>query len=207
MINHIFSDTSFSYYQSFGVGSASYLENWDYLLPDNIIEIFESYDWSVKPYRNYDRLKDIVDFNNEKNKPFINLSHFSNFKSTDNCQWKIEDYKDIVSDKKLFAHLDTFLKSYKVWITQIPPGCCIPQHIDTVDAFLKEYQISESCIPNIKRYMILPEPLKPWHHLWYGNTIIPAGRLGDVWSFNFWEPHGGGNLGSTNKYTIQVMGI
>jgi hypothetical protein len=207
MIQHIFSDTSFNYYQLNGVGSALYLGNWSNFLPSDVFNIFDSYDWSVKPTRNYDKLKTIIDFNDEKNKPFIELSHFSNFKSSDNCQWKIEDYKDIILDKKLFAHLDTFLKNYKVWVTQIPPGCCIPQHIDTVDAFLEEYQISKSHISNIKRYVILPESSRPWHHLWYGNTVIPSGQLGDVWSFNFWEPHGGSNLGSTNKYTIQIMGI
>lgn len=207
MINYIFSDLSFSYYQRNPIGNATYLGNWSQYLSKNIYDIFESYDWAVKPTRDYNKLKDIIDFDDPKNKPFLDLSHFSKFKSTDNCQWKIEDYKSITDDLLLSQHIKKYLKVFKIWVTQIPAGCCIPQHIDTVDVFIKDYEISEEDISSIKRFIILPEDTKPWHHLWYGNTVISSGKLGDAWSFNFWEPHGGSNLGSKNKYTIQVMGI
>jgi len=208
MIKSFFDDLAFSYYKQHGSRHPVYLGNWNDVLPDNLSELLDSFSWKDQPERNYKEISSRLNLNEPTNQEYLELAHFKKFQSIENVSWKIADYKDIINDSNfLFKKIDTILKVYKVWITQIPSGCCIPQHIDTINAFVNDFSIQKDEIKNIKRLIILPDEIKPWHHLWYGKKILTEGKKGDAWSFNFWEPHGGGNLGPDHKYTIQVMGI
>lgn len=205
MISKIFSTLTYEYYLSKPTTKLNYIDNIVNYLPIDIIKKFESYDWASIPNRNFDSIKNLVDKNIDTK--FIELSHFTKFIINDNCQWKITNYVSIFDNDKFLEHCNQMFKTYKVWVTQIQPGCCIPNHIDTVDEFITSNNIDVSDIHKIKRYLILPESIKPWHHLWYGNTILSEGAAGDMYEFDFWLAHGGGNLGPTNKYTIQIMAI
>jgi len=207
MIKNFFSDLTFSFYKNNPIRVPVYLGNWIDVLPYDLHERLENYNWNAQPLRNYKEVANRIDLNSEDTQDFLDLAHFKNFQTYEHTQWRITDYESLLTDNKLFTKVDEYFTRYKIWVTQIPPGCCLPQHVDSIDTFINDYNISYEEIPNIKRYMILPLDIKPWHHLWYGRKIISEGLAGDVWSFNFWEPHGGSNLGPTNKYTIQVMGI
>lgn len=208
MIKNFFSDLAFSYYKQYGSSCPEYLGNWKDIFPANLYEKLDTFSWECQPERNYYEVDSRLDINDIQYQEYLTLTHFQAFKSIDNARWKIADYRSLVPDSNaLLKKLDDFCKVYKVWVTQIPPGCCIPQHVDTVDAFIKDFDIQTNEVKDIKRFVILPSAIEPWHHLWYGRKIIAEGSCGDVWSFNFWEPHGGSNLGPDNKYTIQVMGI
>jgi len=204
MISKIFSSLTYDFYKSNPITKLNFIKNINGFLPDNIIDQFENHNWNLVPTRNFDTIKNFVESNN---KDFVNLSHFNHFVSTNICQWKITNYSTIIGNDDFINFLNSKFIKYKVWVTQIPPGCCIPNHIDTVDEFIESNNIDKSNIMKIKRYLILPEDIKPWHHLWYGNTILSTGLKGDMYEFDFWLAHGGGNLGPTNKYTIQIMAI
>lgn len=195
------------YHKTYGTGKPNYIGNWKELLPLELSAYLRSYDWDRVVERNYEW--SIQQFKNSTAYDYhAEMAHFNSFKSTSHIRWKImtplaADIDLSQLNKELKKHLSVF----KIWITKISPGCCIPQHIDSVDIFLKEYEIKKENAKSIKRLILLPGKIEPWHHLWYGDTILSSGIAGDVWQFNFWEPHGGSNLGSTSKFTIQIMGI
>jgi hypothetical protein len=200
-------DRVFSYLKVHGVGSPNYIGNWDQFLPEGLNEAIAAHHWDKLPERNYDeiygRVKEDPSFDQ-----LLEVSHFKNWSTVENARWKIDNASELDIDFSLLhSKIEQTFTKYKVWITQINPGCCIPQHVDTVDAFVNDFNVAESDIKNIKRIVILPDAVKPWHHLWYGNEIIGKGTRGDAWSFNFWEPHGGGNLGPDPKYTLQLIAI
>lgn len=208
MIKSFFSDLAFSFFADNGSGFPEKITNWSSLLPDDTISRIEKYDWSRQPERNYREISKLVDTEDEEHKKFFDLAHFKFFRSIEHLTWKIADYKRIFPDNhELYSEIEKTFSVYKIWVTQIEPGCCIPQHIDSVESFLEEFSISRSMVGGIKRLLILPSRVDPWHHLWYGKSIISQAEKGDVYRFDFWEPHGGSNLGPNNKYTIQVMGL
>lgn len=208
MIKNFFSDKSFAFFLDKGSGHAEKLANWRVLLPNDVYQNLENYDWNNQPERNYAEVAKLLDIEQEENKKFIDLAHFKKFDSIAHLSWRIADYKRIFPDNhSFFEQIEKIFYSYKIWVTQIRPGCCIPQHVDSVESFLEESGIDESNIQDIKRLLVLPCDVKPWHHLWYGKSIIADGIFGDVYRFDFWEPHGGSNLGPDNKYTIQIMGL
>lgn len=208
MIKSFFSDLAFSYFTTNGSGYPERLSNWGSLLPTDLLDKIENYDWRQQPERNYNEIAKLLDVNDDANEKFFDLAHFRFFKSIDHLTWKIADYKRIFPDNyKLYSQIEKTFSAYKIWVTQIRPGCCIPQHIDSVESFLEEFSIDTTEISGIKRLLVLPADIDPWHHLWYGKSIISQGTKGDVYRFDFWEPHGGSNLGPRNKYTIQIMGL
>jgi hypothetical protein len=188
-----------------GTGNPSYVGMWKDAVNNEVLDAIRAHDWSEVPIRNYDIYEGASASGYDELREVTFTSAFVN---KDSIRWQIINTNSLdYSLEKLYNKLYNDFDKFKVWITRIDPGCCIPQHIDTVNAFIEEFDIAEKDISNIKRLVILPEDVKPWHHLWYGNTIISDGRQGDVWSFSFWEPHGGSNLGPEPKYTLQVIAI
>lgn len=205
-IESIVDDSVFNYYLNYGTGNVQYLGNWCNFLPKNLNTQLISYNWDKVVLRNFEEVIKHVDSDSEK--ILYNVGFFNNFESTDHIRWKIIKNTDLdVSWEELHKKISTYLSVYEIWISQIPSGCCIPQHLDTIDSFMRRFRIDKFDIEKIKRIVILPQDLKPWHHLWYGNKIIFPAEKGDTFSFNFWEPHGGSNLGPEPKYTIQIIGV
>lgn len=200
-------ETVVEYHKTHGTGKPSYIGNWKEFLPLELSTYLRNYNWNSVVERNYEGIKQqyndsaVSDYHSD-------IGHFNSFKSTDHIRWKImTPIADAIDLSQLNIQLKKHLSVYKIWVTQVEPGCCIPQHLDTVESFVKEYKIKKENVKDIKRFVILPENIESWHHLWYGNTILSTGVAGDAWQFNFWEPHGGSNLGSTSKFTIQIIGI
>jgi hypothetical protein len=207
MVNLV-NNTVTDYFKKYGVGKPNYIGNWADSFPKDFYQTVRNYEWDFIPERNYDNIfKALTDENLVKE--LADIGHFKNWKTTSHGRWKIINSSDInLNLTLLHTHIRKHLTKYKLSIARIPAGCCIPQHVDTIDSFVDSYSIPEYQIKNIKRIMILLHDTKPWHHLWYGNYIIPADTVaGDAWEFNFWEPHGGSNLGPDAKFTLQVIGI
>jgi len=203
----IIDDTVFEYFKTYGVGSPTYVGNWADVLPTNLSDRLELFDWNKLPIRNFSSINPLA-VDHPLYNDLIDLSHFSHYKTIDHCQWRIVSLTDFELDlTALNNKIEETFTHYKIWVTRIDPGCCIPQHLDSTNDFVDKFQIDPINFKHIKRVMILPHDVQPWHHLWYGNEIISKGTRGDTWSLNFWEPHGGSNLGPIPKYTLQVMGI
>jgi len=205
-IDSIIEDIVFKYYNQCGIGNIKKIGNWNFALPKDLQDKLVEFDWSQTTARTYQEISQLL--NEDDNEVLSSIGYFNKFETKENIKWRIIEEKDINTDWSLFyKELDEIFNTYKIWISQIPSGCCIPQHLDTIESFLTQFNIDKKDIPNIKRLAVLSEDIQPWHHLWYGKDIISSGIKGDVFSFNFWEPHGGGNLGPNPKYTIQVIGI
>lgn len=205
-IDSIIDNKVYDYFQTFGTGTIEYLDNWKELLPKNLNQNLSNFDWSTTVTRNFQEVEKYI--STSESELLSKVGFFDKFENTSHIQWRIIKDRDLNIDWSSLHHkLTNYFSFFKIWISQIPSGCCIPQHLDSIESFVEEYKVKESEVVNIKRLVILPEDIKPWHHLWYGNDIITKSFAGDVYKFNFWEPHGGSNLGPTPKYTIQVIGI
>lgn len=205
-INSLIDSSVYNYFKMHGPGHIEHIGNWQELLPKDLNQQLVDFNWNTVVTRNFEQIQKYG--TNSQVGVLFKVGFFDKFENTNHIQWRIIGNREIDTDwSNLYQRLENYFSVYKIWISQIPPGCCIPQHLDSINSFIDEYKIQQSDISNIKRLTILPEDIKPWHHLWYGNDIITKSFAGDVYKFNFWEPHGGSNLGPTPKYTIQVMGI
>lgn len=205
-VDSILDDTVFKYFKKFGTGNLEYLGNWNNSLPKNLNSALYNFNWATQITRDIEEINKYI--TEDTADVLHSIGFFNKFDSQSNIKWKIIESNDLnVTWNSLYTNLDQYFSTYKVWISQIPSGCCIPQHLDTIDAFVNQYNIDIEDIENIKRLVILPNDIEPWHHLWYGKDILNKSVAGDVYKFNFWEPHGGSNLGPEPKYTIQVIGV
>jgi len=200
-------DRTFGFLKEKGVHNPVYIGLWNSVINNELLESIKQFDWSSITIRDFETMSKMARENPMYNE-IKGITHTTSFADKSNVKWQIINANQLGADLSyLYSKLSSMFTQYKIWVTRIDPGCCIPQHVDTVDAFVDDFEIPEEKIKNIKRLAILPEDIKPWHHLWYGNKIISEGKQGDVWSFNFWTPHGGSNLGPDPKYTIQVIAI
>jgi hypothetical protein len=196
-------NTVFSQFEINGAGEPLMLGCWKEYLADTIIKDLESFNWGLIKYKNY---LDIEKFSVE---PAISNTILSTAYSEKNhIKWKICDFEHIPTDReKLYRHLRHTFDEFKVWVTRIEPGNCIPQHFIEVDEFLRQNQIHQIKWQYLRRYEIFPCGVKPWNHHWFGLKILPVGYPGDCFKVNYWEVQGSSNLGKINDYIINVIGI
>jgi len=200
-------DKTFTFLKENGIQNPIYVGLWNSVVNNLLLDSIKQFNWDSVTVRDFETMYEMAKLNPMYNE-IEEITHTSSFSNKSNVKWKIINANQLDTDlTHLYSKLSLMFTEYKIWVTRIDPGCYIPQHVDTVDAFINDFSIPEEEIKNIKRLAILPEDIKPWHHLWYGNTILSEGKQGDVWSFNFWTPHGGSNLGPEPKYTIQVIAI
>jgi hypothetical protein len=85
------------------------------------------------------------------------------------------------------------------------PGTTIPEHIDTYSKFKEIYQLSDDT--NIARALVFLEDWASGHYLELAGEPIVKWKAGDwvCWSNDL--PHIAANVGTTNRYTLQITGI
>jgi hypothetical protein len=85
------------------------------------------------------------------------------------------------------------------------PGDVIPEHGDTFQRFCKLYDISD--IRQITRYIVFLETWQSGHYLEIDGAPISLWSAGEWVSWNGSTKHTAANLGSTNRYTLQLTGF
>lgn len=85
------------------------------------------------------------------------------------------------------------------------PGDCLPYHKDTYKKYIELHNL-EKRKKSIVRYLFLVEDRKAGHILEVDGTIInwTSGKY-VAWRYDL--PHMAANLGTENRYTIQLTGV
>jgi len=90
-------------------------------------------------------------------------------------------------------------------VYRMTPGVIIPEHSDTFAKFKKIHNIKN--FDQIFRAVIFVENWKQGHYLDIDGTPITEWKAGDtiIWKYNL--PHTAANIGSDDRYTIQITGL
>lgn len=85
------------------------------------------------------------------------------------------------------------------------PGTILPEHIDTFSRYKKIFNLDSS--KSVSRIVIFLEDWQSGHYFEIDKTPIIGWKKGEyvLWSDNI--PHLAANIGTTNRYTLQVTGI
>jgi len=97
-----------------------------------------------------------------------------------------------------------FLDSIKFSFNKIPPGHYFPTHRDLFGHYrtLVNKEINE-----IHRYIVFLEDWQDGHLLTIGDKVFSNWKAGAVVGWTGDTPHSAINLGTTDRYTLQVTGI
>ena len=101
----------------------------------------------------------------------------------------------------------TGLQNPVVKIYKQEPGNTLPWHFDTFSEYAHRYNIEQTEIRKIKRYLMF---LKDWHWghiLQIGNNVLHQWRAGDTVMWPYGMYHLACNGGITSKWTLQITGI
>jgi len=101
-------------------------------------------------------------------------------------------------------NLDIFY-NYKIkspGFHKIRPGMGLPLHIDDYESFSEFYNIKNK--NSIIRFIIFLEDSKPGHMLQIENKVYSSWYAGNYVSWQGDTPHGAFNLGTEDRYTLQI---
>ena len=93
----------------------------------------------------------------------------------------------------------------KYAIHRIRPSWIIPEHRDLYLKYRTNHNIDR--VTSITRIVVFLEDWSPGHILQIENKIITPWRAGDWVSWIGDTPHMAANLGSADRYTLQITGI
>lgn len=100
-------------------------------------------------------------------------------------------------------HFNWRFVSWSVY--RMTPGIILPEHRDTYVRFREIYRITNQ--QTIRRAVIFMEPWQSGHYFEIDGTPIVNWKCGE---FVFWDndtPHLAANLGTTDRYTLQITGV
>ena len=86
----------------------------------------------------------------------------------------------------------------------IKPGMFLPLHKDLYKGFKKAYNIDDFDITKVHRYIIFLEDSKSGHLLQIKNEVVAKWYAGGYLKWTGSELHAAYNLGTENRYTLQV---
>ncbi len=85
------------------------------------------------------------------------------------------------------------------------PGNVLPLHKDKYKIFMNQNNIKD--INSVYRFIIFLEDSKPGHFMQIGNKIFSQWQSGDYVKWQGQTLHAAYNLGSEDRYTLQVTCI
>jgi hypothetical protein len=97
------------------------------------------------------------------------------------------------------------LDNIGVVLYKMSPGCILPKHIDTFKKF-KEVHNLNTKIKEIWRAVIFLEDWQSGHYFEISDNPITNWSAGDYIMWKGSEPHIAANIGSTDRYTLQITG-
>ena len=96
------------------------------------------------------------------------------------------------------------LTNIEIGLHKIVPGHYLPLHRDKYSFYRKKYNISN--INNVVRYVVFLEDSKPGHYLVVNDTVYSSWKAGDAVGWIGDTIHSAINLGSEDRYTLQITG-
>jgi hypothetical protein len=89
---------------------------------------------------------------------------------------------------------------------EMAPGDNLPYHSDTYKKYISIFNLWERQ-KRIWRYIFFVEDWKPGHIFEINGMPITQWRSGDYVAWRYDVPHMAANLGTENRYTIQLTGV
>lgn len=113
-------------------------------------------------------------------------------------------YRVFNVDDEVHTFCETLFPRYSVGIMKQPPGQTLPLHDDTFYMFAKLNHIDPNeCV----RVNIFLEDWQSGHYFEINEKSVLHWKQGDAILIRCNEPHLSGNMGMTDKYTMQVTGV
>jgi hypothetical protein len=115
----------------------------------------------------------------------------------------IIDFKDLPDWVMPIAE-STGMSNIGASLYKMTPGCILPTHADTYDLYKKVHGIKHN---RIRRIVVFMEDWQSGHILEVNGSVVSGWRAGQWagWTYNC--PHMAANIGSTDRYTMQITGI
>lgn len=88
----------------------------------------------------------------------------------------------------------------------MPPGRILPLHSDTYTRYKSFHKLPED-FSNIYRAIVFLDDWRSGHYLEVDGTAVVDWKKGDFVVWRYDVPHLAANIGSENRYTLQVTGI
>lgn len=101
------------------------------------------------------------------------------------------------------SHFDWQYFSWSVY--RMTPGCVLPEHQDTYAKFVSLHNIQDT--RSICRAVIFLENWQQGHYFDIDKTPMVNWAAGDVVIWCNDVPHCAANIGTTDRYTLQITGI
>lgn len=144
---------------------------------------------------------------NYVNKPFNDVDTLLGWQNIghlyENYTGDIVEWNDLPDCVRQLAG-ETGLANMGVSLYKMKPGRIIPEHQDTYDSYRKVFDISDE--QHIKRYVVFLEDWASGHYLEVAGDAIINWKAGDWVSWDDDTPHLAANIGSTDRYTMQITG-
>jgi len=87
---------------------------------------------------------------------------------------------------------------------KMTPGVILPEHVDTFNRFKKIHNTKGK---TVVRALIMMEDWQQGHYLDMDGTAITNWKAGDYAIWTERCPHTAANIGSTDRYTLQLTGL
>jgi hypothetical protein len=101
---------------------------------------------------------------------------------------------------KVLAQFDYDIKSPA--FNLMKPGQVLPFHKDQYGQYIKKYNLTD--ITKIQRYIIFLEDAKLGHMFAFEEKVFYNWKAGDVVSWTGQKKHAAYNMGTENRYTLQI---
>jgi hypothetical protein len=145
-----------------------------------------------------------------KNKSFNDLNAVKRWKEIGHIY---EKYTGLLIDQS--SHIPSWcanitdefdLKYTTTTLYCMTPGTILPNHKDIYLKYKEIFSLDEN-FSNIYRVIIFLEDWKSGHYLEVDETPIVSWKKGDYVMWKYDSEHIAANIGSENRYTLQVTGI
>jgi len=97
------------------------------------------------------------------------------------------------------------LKHFSWSVYRMTPGTVLPGHGDTYGKFCEIYSVTD--IDTIKRYVVFLEQWQSGHYFEIDGTPVTQWQAGDAVWWTGATPHIAANIGTANRYTLQLTGV
>lgn len=115
-----------------------------------------------------------------------------------NQNFKTQDFLDIETYFKDLSNIQIAFHCLK-------PGHYLPTHIDRYGFYIKKHNILDH--NTIKRYVIFLENWADGHLLVVDGKVYSQWQAGQVVGWHGQTPHSAINLGTVDRYTLQITGV
>ena len=144
-----------------------------------------------------------------KNEPFNDSKSLDTWKQLGYTQTKFTgDMYDMRNPMPEWVRgfREYFTWKYFSWsVYKMGPGCVLPEHSDTYNRFREIHKITN--YHNIIRAVVFLEDWQQGHYFDVDNTPLVSWKAGDVVWWYWDTPHTAANIGTTDRYTLQITGL